>query len=63
MIFSRKKFYREVLCQYCKGKGLFEWLRVKERKEDGSIDVDSSKIEWCPLCDGRGTQTVLEREE
>lgn len=60
MTFFRKKYYREVPCKACDGKGVkityIVWDDIKN-------ESPTKKVDLCKGCRGRGTQTVLERVE
>lgn len=51
-----KRYYKEVNCRACNGKGSRE-LSANNILERTYLDI------LCEACMGRGTQTVLEREE
>lgn len=57
----RKKYYKQVECKNCKGEGQ---LTVKIYRSIN--DKETTQVNYigpCDCCNGRGTQTVLEREE
>ena len=60
MNFFRKKYYREVPCKACDGKGkLFTNSYPNPYNENETI----KDFHVCGACRGRGTQTVLQRVE
>ena len=64
MRFWRKKYYREVECKACGGHGAFKMTeKYFDRYSGKQIGEDNITIKACTNCNGKGTQTVLEREE
>ena len=65
MIFFRKKHYREVPCKACDGTGKFESQEITANENlFGNVYIRREPVECiCSGCNGRGTQTVLERIE
>lgn len=63
----RKKYYKEVECRACQTRGTFA-VKVTSQSEMlrrvaiGHFDPVHG-VWLCPGCNGRGTQTVLERVE
>ena len=61
MRFRKKKYYREVKCKTCAGTGKKEYLEYWGYEPYSALMRMSQGI--CLACNGRGTQTVLKREE
>lgn len=57
----KKKFYREVVCKSCDGTGKKVPIDFWGYDRDYTINKMCQGI--CIACNGKGTQTVLEREE
>jgi len=63
---STKKFYKQIKCLTCDGTGKIPYIKNVSIE---SLDYQALKLlaflmqGICVACEGRGTQTILEREE
>lgn len=61
MRFWKKKYYREVPCKVCDGTGKIKSIG---NGGEGPAIIMAQLIQGiCFACNGKGSQTVLEREE
>lgn len=63
MRFWKKKFYREVSCKFCNGLGKVNIVETIFDNWTGKLIRETNSQKYCECCNGKGTQTVLEREE
>ena len=63
MRFWKKKFYKQVPCKACDSSGKILIQNVDVCAWSGRIIKQDPAYGICKYCNGRGTQTVLEREE
>lgn len=60
---TEKKYYKEVKCLACNGTGKFESQEIIAHENFfGNIRIRRGPVQCiCSGCNGRGSQTVLER--
>jgi len=63
MRFWKKKYYREVECKACEGSGKMKKVETFVDRWTGKEKSRDEYLTGCIYCNGRGSQTVLEREE
>lgn len=66
-VFTKKKYYKQVDCKACDGTGkMLPVCAWEATTATGPFEYEEMRfmiVGICLVCRGRGTQTVLDREE